>query len=1054
MANTQTLGIAVEVQDKGASKLLMSINANLEKMAEKGKKAPTETNQAVANLVDGLRFVQQGIQSVVSAVDNFAVRTTAAFVEAETAMTDINIVIGRTGKMLDGIGLQEKDRAAFASLGKEYKAIEGIVGDLARTTEFSYSEIAILFKQLKQSGLSVEAITKRIKDGQGTASKSILESTLALTSASRGALTLSDAAKTLVLSSNSLGNGLSGVADNADRMIRMVNNADVAFEDLKIMMESMAGAGKNAFETTKAEEMITVMAALKTQGQSAAQAGNSIVGLGRAINNLMGTFIKADEYKKNSEGFFASTTGKKKQPRKTVKAFALARLGLTKEAFVGEDGKLRNILAIIRSIREASSRVQKDATAYKALTGKSLKGAKLGQADAMALVYKALGTQQATQIVKATEILEGRLKQTGSSIKTMEEFAAMIADIDNDALRAQQTALSDNRGATKLLESAVFSLMQRMGEVTGGFDTFSKRATKNYVNAMDEMMRESDSLTDFVGSLTIGLKILGKVAVATAGLLLGMFGIMQVSIGLSAAVAAAAETGVVVTGMMGALKFHLAKLIPFIAPLATVILLVLSLSLVFSRLKQQGDDAFGWIGKSISGAGKSIDAFIKYYIPVLMGKNILDSSFAKEVAKDLNKDQKQTLIALAKFSNGMSDVMGGMLDGIATTVDAIMSFVLTPIKWLIDALGWVIDQFNEWGLTSQYTAKDLKKLKKELSTQNDALVRTGKILGGVIGAWLSYKLIIIAWTGVVKTATAIKWAWNVATSWSTYRLKIQAFWLGVTNKATKIATLWTTGLAWATAFLAGTYLGLFLVIGALIGVIMYLWHWHQELMKNQEQNYWIIMGLRVAMLVFAVALVGALFLLGKMIIAGFGLQVAFWPVVLTIAAVVAVVALLGYGIYKLLSWMGLLGENADGVGDKFTGMGDKVKEITGGAVVPKDAPADVVTATAAAGIPQKGKKAVKKGVATPVTKESLEAELAATGVNLPKGTKVPNMQELASGLPNTKGMPKTGGGSMGTSITININHKTNVDQLDTKTAIRVSKQLGPLIVKQIEQAMT
>lgn len=1059
MANTQTLGIAVQVEDKGAQKVLLGINASLEEMAKKGKKAPTDTNQAIANLVDGLRFVNDAVKGIVGSFEKVGQVATAAFVEAETAMTDVNIVIGRTGELLGNINkIQNSDRRNLAmELGEEYAEIEKIVSNLARTTEFSYSEIARLFKTLKQSGLNTSAITMRISDSQGTAQKSILESTLALASASRGVMDLSDAAKTLVLSSNSLGSGLSGVAENADRMLRMINNADVGFEDLKIMMESMSGAGKMMFEKSSTQGIMTVLAALKTAGKSAAESGQYIVGLGRSVNNLMGELIKTEEYKKGAKGFFTTAKGKKAMPRKTIKAFALARLGLTKESFVDkETGKLKGILEIIRAIRTASDKVQKDATAYKALTGKKLKGKKLGKADALALVYKALGTQQASQIIMATELLEDRLKQTGSSITTMEEFSKMIGDVDNDAMRAQKTALSDNRGATKLLESAMFSLNQRIGEVTGNFDTFKKKATKNYVSAIDQMLRSSDAMNGTIGGMIEGIKILGKIAVATSGVLLMMFGLFQITAGLEAAKLAASASAGKSLGILGALKFELVKLLPMLAPIGTAILAITALSFVISKLSSMSSKDLGFFGEMTKGMGGFLKVLTEYYLPVLMGKDITDSSFAKDIYENLNSSQKQTIVTLAKTGHYIKEVLTGMTDGIAKTVDLILSFIMLPLRAFMYVIGNVLWSLDHLGVLSDTTAKDAGNLKQQLKAQVIPLRVIGSLIGGLIGIMLSYKLITIGVNTVTAIGNGLKKTYIFLTSLSAIKTK-------ALNKVQLIGKGIEAAFLPVKVALASATLFQFFAIGLLaagillcVGAMMYLWNWHSELMENQEKNYWVIMALRAGMVLVAIIMVVMIALLAKMIVAGFGVQMAFWPVVLVIGAVVGIVALLGYGIYKLLSWMGLLGDSADGMGEKFGGLGDEVKKITGGVAVPKDAPEDVVKATTKAGIGVNKKKAKAKGKG-PTAGLDIEA-IDTQGVLSGSNIKVPGLDDLTNeGNTGSQALAMAKGTSTSgktINLTVNVNHKTNVDKLDGATAAKISKQLGPLIVDDIKRALT
>jgi len=534
MANTNSLGITIAVNDAQATKALLNIQGSLDDLTKKQQQNNQNNQQAVANLVDGLSFVKTAMDNLIGAVSRFGEATRIAFVEAETALTNINITIGRTGNMMNELTAPKGKQDLARSLGSEFEAIEGKVAELARNTEFSYTEIANLFRTLKQSGLDTATVMNKMNIGTKKNpvfnDKSILEATLAFTSASRGALSLDEAAKTLILSSNSLNTGLGGIEKNADRMIRMVNNADVAFGDLSIMMESLSGAGKALFSNSGPEQIITLLAALKTAGKSPAQAGQYLVGFGRSLNNLMADFLKQEEYLRGKESYFARK--KKKggfgapQQRRAVKMFALARLGLTQDTFLDKQtGQLRPLLTIMKKLREAAQKVTVDKDAFKDLTGRSIDPSRtLGQAEALALIYKSLGTQEATQLVQATEMLEQRLKQSGKKKNSMFDFARNIDKTSRDALRAQETALSDNRGATKLLESALFSLNQQVGSVTGRFDTFQKVVSKNVVSAFDSLLRKSEGFTGMIGTMIIGLKVLAYILGAAAGgiLALGM----------------------------------------------------------------------------------------------------------------------------------------------------------------------------------------------------------------------------------------------------------------------------------------------------------------------------------------------------------------------------------------------------------------------------------------------------------------------------------------------------------------------------------------------------
>lgn len=352
MAAFDPFNYDVEVDTSKAKEAVDKLNESIDKLneqLEKSEKDLAAEEQAVANLVNGINKANNVVEQFKSGFDRLHASTSGAFRESSSAMTSVNIVLGRTGmlnaklasqqmanlRQLNGTvkGTTNTFQVHATNLAKDYELIESKVAKLAKTTQFSYVEIANMFAQLKQAGLTTNAIINPLQNAKA----SILEATLALSAASRGQLSLAESGRLLVLSANSVGGGLGEVANNASRMLRLINNADIGFKDLKISMEGLAGAGANLFPSSKPSEILGILGALTTAGRSPAFAAQDIVGMGRAMNNLISTIMVYEDKQLGSRSAFAKVNkvGDLKDrvgTRMSMKLFALEELGLLNQA--------------------------------------------------------------------------------------------------------------------------------------------------------------------------------------------------------------------------------------------------------------------------------------------------------------------------------------------------------------------------------------------------------------------------------------------------------------------------------------------------------------------------------------------------------------------------------------------------------------------------------------------------------------------------------------------------------------------------------------------------
>lgn len=1066
MANGLAVPVIIDIQQQGNLTSILSdvktsvagIFGELQKASTATQSATDNSAQALANMVDGLRTGVDMLNKFKGLVGGISDGATSAFVSTESVLADLNVVLGRTGKMLFQEGttafeqLTKVEKARSKELKSEFDIIRGEMDRLAQTTEFTYVQIGSLFTTLKQQGLTTQQILSQ------TGGKSILSQTLALSSASRGAVSLNDAAEAMYLSATSLGGGFDTVASNADRFLRLINNAKVGFGDLKVAMEAMGGIGKTVFSTSTPAELLTVIGALKNAGRSAATAGNDIVGFGRSLFNLRAGYLAYRDKQRaimkmggrrdvmfndpalEGVSYFLNRTSTGKasvRKQKTNKLFALEGLGLSEydfeysqqeidqkiealgasatqeqiAALQSKVGKFRSILDIYTSLNTklaAASKTEKEFRAFidslnvelpdkSRLTIPPGKFGSMTEAQRLAMLYKGIGTIQSLQVFSA-------MRQLEENKGNLNDFAALIDAMESDVANAQQAILNTTWGATELLNSAYFALNQQLGEVTGNFNRLSIEIETSFVQALLGGLSGSEEFRKGLGDMLVVSKLLLGVLAGGGGLLVAMFGFSQLLTSVRSAFG-----GVSVFTAIGA---QLSAVLPYLASFAIAVGVILLAISAMRRASEMLDNFLGTVDDL-----NAIDvSFFRDILPILFGKDANDG-----IGDLLSKVGDSWIEIAILFRSGylyLRDIIGGITEGIAL----VYSIVLGAFK----VIGWfakmLIVVLVDLGLAIGVLST---------STTEWAQGYTGltQLLSGAVGVLIGAFTLVKGWALLSAAATGI---WTIVTVIASGVMTGLATVIGKTaTNAIRAYVGSLFSMIWMTNATTIAGLGMMAGIGALaVGIIGTIWTVHALInafkrLIAAESGF--SFGVAIASILILGALLGVfikMLVVGMVAMGGFGAATWFATApLMTVVAVVGLIvlglALLGYALYR--------------VGKYFKWWGNSATE---GATEATSALDDIKT---------------KMG------------ELPSIGNLMPQGMSMPSMPTM----PNLSGATAMSGVDMtalnafeGTAplntlpsakapITINITHTTNVDKLDSKTARMIGEQLAPVIVEHI-----
>lgn len=712
-----------------------------------------ETQQAMSNLVSGLHIVNTSASQMTQAISKFRRQTIDSFKESEAAIAGIEIAMGRVGDLLKTTGSSDNNLAQ--ELAVESKAIQKEVDRLSGSTEFTFTEVARLFQTLKQAGLS----TQKITEGNN---ESILQMALSLTSASGGVLTLEESATTLLQSANSMGGGLNNISKNADMMIRAINRADLSFRDLQIIMASLGGVQKSLLKNTDPEQILALVAALKTSGRSAAEAALDVKGFGRSLLQLVGDIN--GKVMRSTKGLITSGAG-----RFSKKLFALNILGMTKEDLVNEAGELRSVLDIYNNIQDRLKKLSqggvrfqargkisdtRDAQAQLAAMGFDLKGTESGrsiievrrggikEADVKALIKTAFGGMQPVSIINAIELFEDRQRELYEDrALNIKQFATDISKTNGEVVASHNRRLETLQMQEKLQESALFLLEKNIGEATGAFERIKVQSQTKVLNFLNEILDQEPGMKEFAGTTLILVENLSKMVAVLSLAAFSAFGVGQIV--TAAGIGAGSFFGTVAVMLEGLL----AMAMPFVAAIGAIATVVYGLNRAIGRLLGSTATLADQQSSVLLGLRDIALNFSEVILPLILGQELTKEQTQR--FKDMNKVARLAVHGIARVFGFIKEFFLGIVAGISFAMETIILVIDEIISGIFKILAPL-----------ELVTGNLDDLQTSIKENGKMLRFVGVALGAIIGPMLIFGAItkvasvaVLLFSTVTKTAT-------------------------------------------------------------------------------------------------------------------------------------------------------------------------------------------------------------------------------------------------------------------------------------------------------------
>lgn len=385
-----------------------------------------------------------------------------------------------------------------------------------------------------------------------------LDSVLQLVKASRGELNLETAAEANTTALLKFQHAGESTAQILDHFATAADATKLSFRDLPIILNSMGTAAADL--KMSSSEAFAVVGALTNVGQSAAQAGNSVMGFSRRMVQVQSQVETAAKKAGLSvEEFMKSPPDK--MP-KVVQAFT--KFGVS---MFDAQGNMRSTTDVMSEFVDASKR----------LTGVSEKE--------FLLEASAMFGQQAKAVVSGLAVMKRNGKEGGEAFK---DLVASLDAATGSSKRASDTFMNTALGQEKVVEGLKATAATLAGEEIIGFAEIFTAAQKSVLTGFIDMAKASPKFAGSIAKTTMALglmlKVLGGLMVVGAGFLLF---VATVGPSITAAGGAAAMMGTALGGIGTALGSVAVAMLPVLG------MILLAAAAFFALRKAWQDDVFG-----------------------------------------------------------------------------------------------------------------------------------------------------------------------------------------------------------------------------------------------------------------------------------------------------------------------------------------------------------------------------------------------------------------------------------------------------------------------------
>lgn len=685
--NVDASGAITGVQNLGAQLVNVrtaadSASSGFRSLRRDGLRATHDLQMATHNAVLGLWQMQNQLQGVFDITAGALRSSTDAAMEYEVAMNRVAVVMGMTGP-----------RAELASLREEYEAIEATVQRIGRDTEFTMSEAADAFVLLKQAGLAANDAL------------SIIDSTMAFSSASSGMVDMSRSAETMTLAMSALGlEAGEEVNRMADSFVRLTNVTKMSAGEISQSLRSL-GTARITLAQTDPNDLMATVGVLRQMGRSAAQSGNDIQGFARQLGHV-NLLLKG--------GGLGTRGGR-------VRVLALEALGITGDMLT-EGGEFRALPDIINRVNESvAQRIREGAITV---------------AEAGGYLRRAFGSQQAMNMfLLSAEYAD----QYGQSIT---ELGDILRSADGDALDAQAAFLETLTGKVQVLMGSIDRLKNNFIQPLMNVIKEVVDVGTRWTNTLAEWLVAHPNVARAVTYTTAAVAALSAAGLVVTAVLLAIASAMMVVYPLAAILThrlkAVVITNAGFSGLFGSINYGFGLLLSRIIPV------VAFLALFGYALNA---NVFG-VRDQIVAFGRDVAAAFSVMSDALSGRGI-DSA----VWDSMSYRAQEMVLGIVSLTGRIKDFATGLWMGAQPALRvtaAVLGFLVSTIIWALGYFVTVGSMLANWTTQQEGTRTGVRLL--------------GVALGFIIAPLILFKTTAMAVTGVMYLWRALLWGVTIAQS--------------------------------------------------------------------------------------------------------------------------------------------------------------------------------------------------------------------------------------------------------------------------------------------------
>lgn len=484
----------VSRMERGFNSLNRGIDNNSRSLSRNSARLRRYSDQGLANIQAGLVQLSTYMMLFNQRLDNMFEKATNRFSGVDEALTQLRITMGLTGdRSIEALnGITPKDAVL-----SQYEGLAENIAELARTTQFTNKELAILANEFIKSGMSAEQTKGLTKYAQR------------LSAASAGSVDLATAGEVVKNSIYAFGRQVDEIPITLDRMLKASQTLNMSLPDVAEGFKSLSGS-LSYLDNSKGDVdafFFTLLAGYRSMGKSPREAADairqSVTSMISLYSRLDKTFLRSVDGVKNLSDLQKVYTSR--TVRNEGRRALLNMLGLTNADSAVQQEATRLSRMFQTKITDEITEYAMDSIAKKMVEGgkkgkvspedllrfleraeTNLKSIGKSETGVMATIQKAFGKQSVPIMMKA---LRNVATDVDGFIGKMNE----VSDSYGRLKGASEESLKSLTSRLKLAESAEDALMiaiiKEDAVAKGALDTYTSlvNATTNFINNNKEV---------------------------------------------------------------------------------------------------------------------------------------------------------------------------------------------------------------------------------------------------------------------------------------------------------------------------------------------------------------------------------------------------------------------------------------------------------------------------------------------------------------------------------------------------------------------------------------